>query len=172
MFETNVIELWEQEQDVDQPATQDAGQDAELESWAGVSSASSALDALTLAQHSRAQGLCCTFRTFAQTCRNFYKRFKCCRAVPSCPTSAIERSKVVGGSSSCMCPGLWFDPLNIHFLLMGLLGLVIFISSACPGGILQNYIANVGSHASLYASGHTPNVTTDTKLKPASMHST
>lgn len=51
-FETNVNELWEQEQDLDQPATQDAGQDAELESSAGVSSASSALDALTLAQHS------------------------------------------------------------------------------------------------------------------------
>ena len=51
MFETNVNELWEQEQDLDQPATQDAGQDAELESLAGVSSAS-ALDALTLAQHS------------------------------------------------------------------------------------------------------------------------
>lgn len=54
MFETNVNELWEQEQDLDQPATQDAGQDAELDSSAGVSSASSALDALTLAQHSGA----------------------------------------------------------------------------------------------------------------------
>lgn len=51
MFDTNVNELWEQEQDLDQPATQDAGQDAELESSAGVSSASSALDALTLAKH-------------------------------------------------------------------------------------------------------------------------
>ena len=75
MFETNVSELWKQEQDLDQPATQDAGQDTELESLAGMSSASSALDALTLAQHSYAniehKGLCCTFRTFAQTCRNF-----------------------------------------------------------------------------------------------------
>ncbi|DBA91414.1 TPA: hypothetical protein ACH3X2_003946 [Trebouxia sp. C0005] len=52
MFETNVNELWEEEQDLDQPATQDAGQETELESSAGVSSASSALDALTLAQHS------------------------------------------------------------------------------------------------------------------------
>ena len=52
ILETNVNELWEQEQDLDQPATQDAGQDTELESLAGVSSASSALDALTLAQHS------------------------------------------------------------------------------------------------------------------------
>ena len=52
MFETNVNELWEQEQDLDQPAIQDAGQDAKLESLAGVSSASSALDALMLAQHS------------------------------------------------------------------------------------------------------------------------
>lgn len=52
MFETNVNELWEQEQDLDQPATQDVGQDAKLESSAGVSSASSALDALMLAQHS------------------------------------------------------------------------------------------------------------------------
>ena len=48
ILETNVNELWEQEQDLDQPATQDAGQDAQLESLAGVSSASSALDA----QHS------------------------------------------------------------------------------------------------------------------------
>lgn len=48
----------------------------------------------------------------------------------------------------------------------------IFIGSACPGGILQTYIAIVGSPATLYASGHMPNVTTDTKLKPASMHST
>ena len=48
MFETNVNELWEEEQDLDQPATQDE----ELESSAGVSAASSALDALTLAQHS------------------------------------------------------------------------------------------------------------------------
>ena len=51
MFETNVNELWEEEQDLDQPATQDAEQYTELESSAGVSSASSALDALTLAQH-------------------------------------------------------------------------------------------------------------------------
>ena len=39
ILETNVNELWEQEQDLDQPATQDAGQDAQLESLAGVSSA-------------------------------------------------------------------------------------------------------------------------------------
>ena len=51
ILETNVNELWEQEQDLDQPTTQDAGQDTEVESLAGVSSASSALDALTLAQH-------------------------------------------------------------------------------------------------------------------------
>ena len=53
-----------------------------------------------------------------------------------------------------MCSGLWFDLL--HTLPAdGCVGsVVIFMRSACPGSILQSYIAIVKSPGSLYASGH------------------
>ena len=52
MIETNVNELWAEEQDPDQLATQDAAEGSETESSSSLNAVSSSLDALRLARHS------------------------------------------------------------------------------------------------------------------------